>query len=246
MDHSDQSQLRSKTEAPFERAPLEFARALLRYHDVPAAKFAESGRDPKKLAKIARIILEEPERKVLRTEFPYHTIEKCGMLRVCGVSRHADWGFEKLVQEREKMTLRANAVSLLNHESVVGTDEATQYSFMLIPLEIFATEKDPDDFMGHAKICKALKQRYPKFSQESVDASLMAGILRESRRLKLIAKNQKLNWIVLLHRPINDLSKAPTLLRVRFRDNGPLILDTVSPTDDMLWSAAGAFAVLSH
>jgi len=240
MDHADQLRL----SIPLNSIPLALARGLL-LKGVKATQLARVPQDEILLTRIAALIAQTSV--VPKTSrFLFDKIKRCGVVRAHGVTRHADKGFEKTLHERERIIVKQSAQSLLKDESVVGTNESTLHTLDLIPLKLFAIEESPSDVMNHKKICKLLGYRYPKFSQEDVDASLMVAMLRDPRLIKLIAKNQKLDWIALLHKPVKDLAGDATVLRIVIKETGTLMLDAIPIRDDMLWSTTGAFAVLSH
>ncbi len=232
-----------KLSVPSLNVPLAFARGLLQ-KGVKATQLASAAHNEILLTRIAALIIEKV---VMQKPSPFvcEMIKKCGVLRVHGITRHRDRSFLKIINEGEKINVKPSAEALLEDESVVGTSESTMYTFNLIPLKLFAVEDSLTELMDHKKICRLLQHRYPKFTQRDVDASLAVAILRDPRLLKLTARDQKLDWIALLHKPVADLSGQDTILRIVINESGTLVLDAIPIRDDMLWSANGAFAVLA-
>ncbi len=251
MDHSVQLRF----PVPSEETPRAFARGLL-LKGVRATQLAEVARNPKALDAIAKLIQEQTGVSLRPNHVDIGVVtarEQVTMdphkgatptLQIHGATRHSDKSFADSLFA----TVAPDARELLEHESVLGTDEATTFTIALVPTQPFARECAFEKLMFHKNIRSVLKRWYPKFKEEDFDASLIVGLLRSKVGLRALAEKNGFKWIVLLHRPIKDLCGVPRLLQISFGDatTDRIKVRTVPVSDETMWCGDGALAVLSR
>ena len=256
MDYSDRIHLLLPV-APSQKTPLRLARGLLQ-NGITATQLAAAAENPCVLAEMAKLIAiytrpfnplptEKAIVPVTVLRGAVHTdIRPCGKLLVYGLTRYTR---KDLAGALRTLNIRSTslATSILENEEVVGTDEAKQYTFFIIPTRPLATVSSFDEITRHRAIIAALKRQYPRFLQENVDASLIVSLLRKKREFVTMAREHRLKWLVLLHKPLIDLGDGlPKLLQLRLTEGDGMKLDTCEVSNDTIWCPDGAFAVLSH
>jgi hypothetical protein len=251
MDHSVQLRF----PVPSEETPRAFARGLL-LKGVRATQLAEVARNAKALGAIAKLIQEHTGVSLRpnhidigvvtqseRVTVDPHKAECTPTVRIHGATRHGDKNFTDL----EYKMVAPDARELLEHETVLGTDEATMFTVAFVPTLPFARECAFEKLMFHKNIRSVLKRWYPKFKEEDFDASLIVGLLRSKVGLKALALKHGFKWIVLLHKPVKDLCGVPRLLQISFGEaHGGIKVRTAPVSDETMWCGDGALAVLSR
>ncbi len=96
-------------------------------------------------------------------------------------------------------------------------------------------------------LIRMFTDRYNRFEQTSTPASYGIAPLLDIPRLERFAKEHKLLWMRVLHKPLFDRRRVGSIVMIRFERNGKLrLVEAVDAYESPRFDAHGAFALLVH